>query len=340
MFASDATNLVRGDTNRKRDIFLRDVVSSTTRLVSKGVRGSRSNGHSFQPSVSDDGRYVAFLSDATNLVPGDTNRVTDAFRADLRTGQVIRVSTGARGKQANGVTSRLSMSSNGASVAFDSAASNLVPRDTNRAADVFLRDIRARAPKRLSVRPASGSSISPGGRFVGFLMLPAPKGNESPEVADVVGWSRATGRTVIVNDGYEYPQWGYVPSRAYASNAGVSTAGYAYGTELFSEEATVTASPKRLSFGYSWGDADVTAHGLIDISRFGATALVQDDHARPFDYDYELALLDKRGIIAYLGFDGTKAALAGDAKSVAAEKGGQIVEWDRATGKAAVVSVN
>ena len=78
-FSSDATNLVPGDTNGTADVFVRDRQTGTTRRVSVGPGGAQGNGDSVDPALSADGRFVAFESDATNLVPGDTNGVDDVF---------------------------------------------------------------------------------------------------------------------------------------------------------------------------------------------------------------------------------------------------------------------
>ena len=204
VFASDATNLVAGDTNGKRDIFLRDTVARTTRLVTKATAG-KANGNSFQPKVSDSGRYVAFLSDATNLVPGDTNNATDVFRADLTTGKIVRVSVAASGAQANKATAGIAMNATGSSIAFASDATNLVPGDTNARADIFLRDLATTAPKKLSNgwRPfpsPSGSPTRPGmspSRVWHGAGRPANRPesvsvNPKPEQTPATIWRRAT----------------------------------------------------------------------------------------------------------------------------------------------------
>src|SRR5687768_9773023 len=83
-FTSDATNLVAGDTNGRSDVFVQDRQTGLTTLVSVGV-SAQANGHSHDPSISADGRYVAFSSDASNLVSGDTNGATDVFVHDRDT---------------------------------------------------------------------------------------------------------------------------------------------------------------------------------------------------------------------------------------------------------------
>ena len=173
-FASDASNLVPNDTNGTSDIFVRDRVAGTTRRASVRNGGGQANGYSFDPTISEDGRFVAFFSFASNLVPGDTNGTGDAFVHDRLTGTTQRVSVATGGAQANGTSFRPSLSANGRLVAFFSFASNLVPGDTNGAQDVFVRDRQAGTTERMSVSSSglqgNGDSDSPklsaDGRFV------------------------------------------------------------------------------------------------------------------------------------------------------------------------------
>ncbi|MFN0007470.1 MAG: TolB family protein [Planctomycetota bacterium] len=140
VFESVATNLVTGDANGARDIFVRDRLTATTTRVSVGPAGVESDGDSFFPSISSDGRYVAFESLATNLVAGDTNGVSDAFWHDRQTGTTVRVSVTAAGAEADGASTHPAISGDGSIVAFDSVATNLVAGDTNGVMDVFARD--------------------------------------------------------------------------------------------------------------------------------------------------------------------------------------------------------
>lgn len=175
-FDSAASNLVLGDTNLAIDVFVRNLVAGTTTRVSVDSTGAQANGHSTAPSTSADGRYVAFESSASNLVPSDTNGVTDMFLRDLAAGTTSRVSVDSTGGQANGNSRSPSTSPDGRYVAFDSAASNLVLGDTNLATDVFVRDRVAGTTTRVSVdsqgvQGLGGSfrpSISSGGGFIAF----------------------------------------------------------------------------------------------------------------------------------------------------------------------------
>lgn len=136
-FLSVATNLVAGDTNGVADIFVRDLTAGTTRRVSLGIGGAQANDHSENPKLSADGRYVLFVSKASNLVPGDTNGVADLFRFDTLTNTTERVNVNATGLQGDKGVSYASLSGNGRFVAFTSDATNLVPNDTNGKSDVF-----------------------------------------------------------------------------------------------------------------------------------------------------------------------------------------------------------
>ncbi|HSQ00123.1 MAG TPA: Dickkopf N-terminal cysteine-rich domain-containing protein [Candidatus Dormibacteraeota bacterium] len=138
-FSSDASNLVAGDTNRKTDIFARDLGAATTRLVSIGLGGAPADGASSFASMAGDNKLIAFQSVATNLVADDTNRASDIFVAD-EGGAITRVSVGAGGAQANGSSITPSISADGHCVAFASAATNLLPggEDTNGVLDIYV----------------------------------------------------------------------------------------------------------------------------------------------------------------------------------------------------------
>ena len=175
-FESGATNLLAGDTNGIHDVFVRDQQTGTVALVSVASDGTQGNGVSRYPSISADGRYVAFFSSATNLVAGDTNGYPDIFVHDLQTGDTTRVSVASDGTQGNDIPRFPSISGDGRYVAFESDATNLVSGDTNGWIDVFVHDRLTGITTRVSVasdgtQGNSGSqspSISADGRFVAF----------------------------------------------------------------------------------------------------------------------------------------------------------------------------
>lgn len=149
-YASDATNLVVGDSNDASDIFVFDRETSETERVSILQDGTQTNGSSYSPAISDDGRYVTFHSFATNLVPNDFNNVADIFLFDRVTKETRLVSF-VLGGFANDVSFEPEMSGDGRTITFFSYASNLVGGDLNGSADVFVYDRVALTMERVSV---------------------------------------------------------------------------------------------------------------------------------------------------------------------------------------------
>jgi hypothetical protein len=139
---------VSGDTNNANDIFVYDTVANTTRIVSVDDNGTQGNDGSSRPSISADGRYVAFNSNASNLVSGDTNNANDIFVYDTVANTTSRVSVDSNGTLGNSFpydpfSYKPSLSADGRYVAFDSDASNLVSDDTNGDYDIFVYDSSA-----------------------------------------------------------------------------------------------------------------------------------------------------------------------------------------------------
>jgi uncharacterized repeat protein (TIGR01451 family) len=193
-FVSLASNLVPDDTNDATDVFVHDRRTGTTERVSVDSRGRQGDGNSGlvgaagYPAISADGRFVAFPSDATNLVRGDTNNATDVFVRDRLTGTTERVSVSGSGAQSDGFSEGPAISADGRFVAFHSSASNLSPGDDNFSDDVFVRDRLNGTTEIVSVNNAGeeGNSLSfrPGisadGRFVVFSsfadnLVPGPQ---------------------------------------------------------------------------------------------------------------------------------------------------------------------
>ena len=126
-FYSNASNIVPGDTNNTDDIFVRDRLTNTTTRVSVDSAGNQGNSESYSPSISADGRFVAFESLASNLVPGDTNGNTDIFVRDTLSNTTTLVSFDSAGNPGNDNSYSPSISADGRFVAFSSRASNIVP---------------------------------------------------------------------------------------------------------------------------------------------------------------------------------------------------------------------
>lgn len=190
VFRSDATNLVVGSTNGARTIYIKDIGTGVTTRVSSDSAGVNGNKDSDNPAISADGRFVAFDSIATNLVPGDTGsqcisasgtniNCPDVFIKNLETAETRLVSTTAAGEPGNRESQLPAISADGRYVAFRSSASNLVAGDGNGKADVFLKDMQTGTVSRVSVTAdgAEGdedselASISADGRFVAFHSL-------------------------------------------------------------------------------------------------------------------------------------------------------------------------
>ena len=209
-FSSSATNLVADDTNGKDDIFVHDRDTDTTERVSVDSAGSQADGLSgfLGIAMSEDGRYVAFDSYATNLVPDDTNGEVDLFLRDRDTDTTERVSVDSAGNEANGWSDVEAISRDGQHVAFASAATNLISDDSNGKTDIFIHDRDTHTTELLSVNsdgdPANGNSyfpaISGDLRYVAFLseasdLVP----DDTNGYDDVFLRDRATGATKLIS---------------------------------------------------------------------------------------------------------------------------------------------
>jgi Tol biopolymer transport system component len=179
-FTSTANNLVPGVTNGLAHVFVRDRTSGSIEcpcVTLSGVIGGRA---CWSPSISADGRFVAFASADGDFVPGDSNATTDIFVAvrDGFTYRSERASVSTAGEQANGVSYNPAISADGRFVTFESEATNLVPGDTNQSPDVFVRDRRSQTTERVDLEPSGAQGhyggygfypcISADGRFVAF----------------------------------------------------------------------------------------------------------------------------------------------------------------------------
>jgi Tol biopolymer transport system component len=152
-FASSATNLIPGDVDDAAlDVFLRDRQAGTTEGISTTQPSSGQVLHSTSPSLSADGRLVAFDSWESNLVPGDTNGRFDVFVFDRQAQTTERVSLSSAGVEGNNDSIDPSISADGRLVAFTSDADNLVAGDGNFDLDVFVHDRQAQTTVRASVR--------------------------------------------------------------------------------------------------------------------------------------------------------------------------------------------
>ncbi|MBI3846682.1 MAG: hypothetical protein HY292_18805 [Planctomycetes bacterium] len=228
-------------------------IAQTTARVSVSSAGVQADaGGSSASSISGDGRYVAFVSYATNLVSNDTNGLSDVFVYDSVSKTTIRASVSSDDEQSNDGSLMTAISADGRFVAFASLASNLVRGDSNFAWDVFVRDLMAETTTRVSVDSAGGQaegnsglndgfayaktlSVSGDGRFVAFSSSAAdlvPGDTNGKD--DVFVYDQVSGATTRVsyfsgieaNDNCSGPSISgggrFVSFESYASTFGVS----------------------------------------------------------------------------------------------------------------------
>jgi len=265
-YRSNASNLVPGGGSSQGDIFLRDVEAGTTTRVSVASNGGEANSWSFSPSISANGRYVAFESEASNLVPGDTNIRSDVFVRDMGNGLTTRASVGTGGVQGNNSSGGTSISADGRYVVFNSQATNLVGGDTNGAADVFLRDVWAQTTTLVSATPSGTSGnaesargwVSADGRYVAF---------ESAATNLVPGDTNAA-RDIFVRDIVSS-----TTSRASVSSSGDQAAGDSYYPSISSDGNRVAflSIAGNLVGGDANGRFDVFVRELGSSSTWSAT---------------------------------------------------------------------
>jgi len=134
---SDGGDLVSSDTNSAYDVFERNLATKHTGRVSVTSHGAQINGANGRVTMSSDGRYVAFQSDAWNIVPGDSNLVSDIFLRDNQTTKTIRVSIASNGAQADAFSATAAISRDGSLIAIETDADKLAPTDTNLTTDIY-----------------------------------------------------------------------------------------------------------------------------------------------------------------------------------------------------------
>jgi Tol biopolymer transport system component len=211
LFESRAGDLVGQDTNGCNDLFIRDLFAGTTALVSLGTNGANANGESRDAVMSLDGRYVAFVSDASNLVPGDTNRIPDVFVRDLQSNTTLAVSQGAMATNVarGGGSEGPGMTPDGRYVVFYSSATNLVA-GVQTTGDIYVRDLTAATTvccttnARSQLYAIMGTSnavfgnyaLSEDGHYVAYLASP---GVSIQSVAILLRHDLTTGSTDVVS---------------------------------------------------------------------------------------------------------------------------------------------
>src|SRR3954452_10385315 len=302
-FASAASNLVDGDTNDANDIFIRDRQANTTTRVSVGFDGAQANGGSDQPSLSGDGRLVAFISGATNIAQGDANGNRDAFVYDRQTGAAVNISVDSTGVQADLDSFTPQLSANGRFVAYTSFADNLISLDLNEGSDVFVRDLQANTTERVSeftghyegegdsLRP----SISADGRYVAFdsddWNLVWGDTNDDFDVFVNDRTTTVTTRVSVDDDGTQSNGASYRPSISadgrnvgYYSEASNLVPGDTNGAADVFVYDRRSGAAKRVSVGNGGAEANgdslrpaISANGRLAVFESDATNLVPGD---------------------------------------------------------------
>jgi von Hippel-Lindau disease tumor suppressor protein/WD40 repeat protein len=298
-FQSNATNLVTTD---RGSIFVRDVVTGEMEQVDYGLAGVANNGTSANPTISHDGRYVAFDSTGSNLVAGDTNDAADVFVHDRQTGNTVRASLNSAGNQLAGASSVPDISGDGKHVAFQSTFVS-GPGDTNGGPDVFVKDLDTGGLFRISDsavidgagnEPSQDPSISADGNVVTYESLAndlVSGGSDTNDQLDVYAYTRTpTPASVVLISNSDFGNGGRNPI--------VSADG---STFVFESDANLAGTE-------SDEDSDVYARGLEDVPHLISQAVDVDG----------------------IGGPGLARSASGDAHTVAVSANGDFVAFSTA----------
>lgn len=336
LFASSATNLVRGDTNGFNDVYVRDTVARTTRWVSAPVSGGQANDYSYYSAISDDGRFVAFVSAASNLVPRDNNGVEDLFLKDLQTGSLKRIAAAPFSRWTT-----VALSADGRRIVFVSSADDLVPDDDRAGLDAFMYDASTGKIRRLSAvaprRDVVGPSVdvAPNGKFASFVSSSTSDTGYTCDTQWV--WRANTGKVTRAdrqpychdeNDGGGlYQVFARNAGTAYATNSG-------YDTSVNFLTVRAQGSTPAYERGCDNGDDPNYSTCSFDLAAWAAVGV--SDHGR----SERLTRFDVTGAVR-LGPVGEDPAISSDGFVVAYSTPGrvrQVRTWDYRTGVITLIS--
>lgn len=244
VFSSSASNLTATPTDGAQHIFLRDLTGNTTTLVSVAHGGGLPDGPSDEAAISGDGRYVAFASQATNLIATPTSG-RQIFVRDLQAGLTELISVGMGLGYGNGASETPAISFDGRYVAYASTSANLTSGDTNRSQDIFLLDRQTRKTVRVSsswdATPTDGAARSPtisfDGRFVGFVSSASSLvAGDTNGVDDV--FVRDSG-FLLERDGFAFDNFNYdVPQLDFSQPSALEDQAWRYFKATFHESRT------------------------------------------------------------------------------------------------------
>lgn len=207
-YTSEADDLTTDDFNGRSDVFVTDRTDGVTRLISRSSDGMQGNDRSVGPSISADGRSIAYGSTASNLIAGDTNGTEDVFVTNRVSGVTVRVSMLADGTQGNNHSFGPSLSADGRYVSYESFATNFTPHDTNFQGDIFVNDRATGATTLVSRTPdgdpgnvgGNGAILSADGRYIAFNSQSSNLASgDTDGFADEYVADRLTGVTTLVS---------------------------------------------------------------------------------------------------------------------------------------------
>jgi uncharacterized repeat protein (TIGR01451 family) len=315
-FVSSASNFARGDTNGNTDVFVRDRLSDTTELISRGLDGSPASGDDVE--ISADGRFVAFRSAAQNLVPNhpEFDFFDHIYVYDRETQTIERVDVDNNGVLGASSAVNLAISADGRFIAFDSFADNLVPGPGDQGGvDVFVRDRVSATTTGVSTGGDTGqfeadsflSSISATGRFIGFSSAdPTFPGDTNGFITDAFVFDRQGGSVQLVSRSSDGTQANDESSSALVTADGTSVVFSSRGSNLVTgdnnnafdvfERNLVTGATVRLAAdndqpAFDVISSDMTPDGLV-VSLLTRADLVPEQDVGFFAMD--VYVLDRR----------------------------------------------
>jgi len=328
-FVSLASNLVHGAGGNRTDVFVRDRVAGTTRLVSVAADGSPGIGWSDTASISADGRYVVFESDASNLVAGDTNDEYDIFVRDLRSRITERLSVSASGAQADEESFEPTISADGRYVAFGSFAHNLTP-SSGVFEGIYVKDRQTGAVELATVNsreePANALPYSPQisatGRFVAFTWRARNLPRQHSE--DVYLRDRLRGTTRLVS---RVPR-----DQANSVSLQAERESFSCGVSDNGRYVAFTSNASNLVPG---GTKNLRSHIYLRDMRRGTTRLIDrgGDGLEAYGQAPNCALCGDSRFVAFVS--GATNLVRGDIN-----RNPDVFVWNRSTHRIAVVSIN
>lgn len=301
-FVSNATNIEPGN-NSRRQIYLTQRLSGDVRRVSVDAMGAAGNSDSVQPSVSSDGRFVAFASQSTNFSSMDSDSALDIYLHDMATQTTQLISKASNGSSAgNGSSSLPVISADGRFVVFSSTADNLVADDTNGLSDVFIANRETGDVSLVSAglggAASNGRSVAPdvsaNGRFVSFLSLASNLiADDLDSRQDAFVSDQSTGSITRANTTASGGPGGASVTAASISLDGSTVAFFALGTGLVPGVGGRDIYLKTLSTG------DIQALNVSDFADTGANIQVESISldSQGCNVSYDLATRDVQSAV-------------------------------------------